>query len=58
MEEIYVIERMISIGIWELFSDGFYTNEKEALDACLKLIHKMHHIDKNFVARVKKLKKI
>lgn len=56
MEEIFVIERMIVVGVWELFSETFYTDERKALDDCLDIMKTMQKTDKNFAARVKKLK--
>lgn len=56
MTEVYVIEKMVVIGIWELLSDIFFTDEEEAIDYCLGITDKMLKIDKNFTARVTKLK--
>lgn len=56
MDEIFVIERMLVVGVWELFSETFYTDEKKALDDCLGIMKMMQEKDKKFVARVTKLK--
>lgn len=41
MNEVFVIEKMVVIGVWELMSNIFYTEEKEALDVCLDVTLKM-----------------
>lgn len=56
MNEIFVIEKMVVIGIWELLSDIFYTDEKAALDECFSLTKKMQERDKSFCTRVTTLK--
>lgn len=56
MSEIFVIERMIVVGVWELFSDRFYTDKKKALDDCLGIVKIMQEKDKTFAARVTTLK--
>lgn len=55
MDEVFVIEKMVVIGVWELMSNIFYTDEKEALDVCLDVTLKMQKIDKDFSARVTKI---
>lgn len=55
MESVFVIEKMVVIGIWEIFSNSFYTDEKEAIDKCLSITKRMQKIDKHFKARVTKL---
>lgn len=55
MNEIFVIEKMVVVGVWELMSNIFYTDEKEALDNCFDITLKMQKIDKGFRARVTKL---
>ena len=58
MKEIFIIEKMVVIGVWELFSNTFYTDEKKALDECLSIMKRMQEIDENFCARVTKLQRI
>ena len=55
MGDIFVIEKMVVIGIWELMSNTYYTDEKVALDICLNIMKTMQKTDKNFCARVTKL---
>lgn len=55
MNEVFVIERMVVVGVWELMSSTFYTDEKKALDDCLNIMKEMQNVDKNFAARVTKL---
>lgn len=55
MNEVFVIEKMVVIGVWELMSSTFYTDENKALDDCLDIMKKMQNVDKNFAARVTKL---
>ena len=56
MEEVYVIERLITDGIWELFANIFYTDKKEALDVC-KDIMEARPMNKEVILRVTTLKK-
>lgn len=56
MKEVFVIEQMVALGYWELMSDIFYTDEKEAVDMCLKAMQIRQQTDKNYCARVTKLK--
>ena len=58
MNDIFVIEKMVVIGIWELMSNIYYTDEKVALDNCLNIMKTMQKADKNFCARVTKLESI
>lgn len=53
--EIFIIEKMVVVGVWELFSNIYFTNEKQALDYCIDVTLKMQKIDSNFAARVTKL---
>lgn len=55
MDEVFVIERMVVIGVWELMSPVFYTDEKEAQNVCSDNISKMRKINKGFNARVTKI---
>lgn len=55
MNEVFVIEKMVVIGVWELMSSTFYTDENKALDDCLNIMKEMQKVDKNFAARVTKL---
>jgi hypothetical protein len=56
MVEVFIIERMIAPGIWELLSDTAYLNKSTALTECEFAIKTMQKTDKNFAARVSKLK--
>ena len=38
MNEVFVIEKMVVIGVWELMSSTFYTDENKALDDCLNIM--------------------
>ena len=58
MKEVFVIEKMVVIGVWELLSNTFYTDEKKALDDCLDIMHRIHEKDKTFCARVTKLQAV
>ena len=58
MNEVYVIEKIVVVGIWELATDKFYTDEKEALNECENLTAAMQKYDQSFRARVKKLTNI
>lgn len=55
MTEVFVIEKMIAVGIWELLSNKAYKNERKALDDCEHVIKFMQKTNKNFAARVTKL---
>lgn len=55
MKEVFVIEKLITFGFWELLSDKFYTDELKATDDCIDLMKKMQQTNPNFAARVTKL---
>ena len=55
MNEVFVIEKMVIEGFWELVSDVFFVSEKEATDKCLSYMDYMKNHNKPFCARVKKL---
>ena len=55
MKEVFVIEKLVAIGFWELLSDKFYTDERKAIDDCLDLMKKIQQINPNLAARVTKL---
>jgi hypothetical protein len=55
MKEVFVIEKLVTVGFWELFSDKFYTDERKAIDDCIDLMKKIQQINPNFAARVTKL---
>ena len=55
MTEVFVIERMIGPGVWELMSDRAFTDEVAANDVCLSCVKRMRKTDKWFTARVTKL---
>ena len=55
MREIFVLERMVALGVWELMSDTFYTDEREALDVSIDVMKKGQEYDKNFAVRVTKM---
>ena len=55
MKEVFVIEKLVTFGFWELFSDKFYTDERKAIDDCIDLMKKMQQTNQNFAARVTKL---
>ena len=55
MKEVFIIERLLAPGIWELFSNVFFTKELEAIDECLRINKQMQQREKNFCARVTKL---
>lgn len=58
MNEVFIIERMVAPGIWELASDAFYISEKEALTACIQLMKIMHKTGKGVCARITTLTNI
>jgi hypothetical protein len=58
MNEVFVIEKMVVIGVWELLSNIFFTDEKAAIDECLSITERMQKVDKEFCARVTTLKKV
>lgn len=58
MNEVFVIEKMVVVGVWELLSNIFFTDERAAVDECLSLTKKMQERDKSFRARVTTLKKV
>lgn len=49
---------MVVVGVWELFSNTYYTDENRALDDCIDIMKKMQEKDASFMARVTKLKLI
>lgn len=55
MRKIFVLERMVALGVWELMSDTFYTDEREALDVSIDVMKKGQEYDKNFAVRVTKM---
>lgn len=55
MREIFVIERLVLDGIWEIAIPTFYPDERAAINECLDMIRKMKKVDTTFCARVKKL---
>ena len=52
MKEIFVLEKMVALGMWELMSDTFFTDKREALDVSIDIMNKMKDRDKNFAVRV------
>lgn len=57
MNDVYIIEKMVVLGVWELMSNIYYTDHKEALDECIDLTNIMRKKDDKFVARVVKMEK-
>lgn len=55
MKEIFIIERLVLDGIWELAIPTFYPDETTAKKDCIDMISKMQKVDTTFCARVKKL---
>lgn len=55
MKEVFVIEKLVTFGFWELFSNKFYTDELKAIDDSIDLMKKMQQTNPNFAARVTKL---
>ena len=55
MKEVFELEKLITVGFWELLSANFYTDERKAIDDCIDLMKKMQQTDPNFAARVTKL---
>lgn len=55
MTEVFIIEKMIVLGVWEILSNVAYKDERTALDMCESIIKYMQKTDKNFTARVTKL---
>ena len=55
MTEVFIIEKMIVLGVWEILSNVAYKDERTALDKCESIIKYMQNTDKNFAARVTKL---
>lgn len=55
MKEIFVIERLVLDGIWEIAIPTFYTDERTAVNECLDMIKKMRKVNATFCARIKKL---
>lgn len=56
MSDVYIIEKMVVVGIWELACDTYYFDKKTALNDCEALTRQMLTKTKLFVARVKQLK--
>lgn len=56
MKEVYVLERMLAPGVWELINQVFYTEKKEALKDLLSYMESMKKMDKDPAARVTTLK--
>ena len=61
MNEVFVLERMLTPGVWELVYDEFYPDNQSALDAQSSYDTKMREvfkkINKPLFTRVKKLKR-
>ena len=55
MTECFVIEKMVVLGVWVIFSNVVYKNEGTAIDKCESIIKYMRKTDKYFTARVTKL---
>lgn len=55
MTEVFVIEKMVVLGVWERLSNVVYKNEGTAIDQCESIIKYMQKTDKSFTARVTKL---
>ena len=55
MKEVFVIERCLAPGLWEIFGTTAYKNEKDSLDFCLDTMKKIEKIDPEFVLRPTKL---
>ena len=55
MNKIFVIERMIAPGIWELLSETFYLDKKEAQDDCSDIVKFKRKTNTGFAARVTEL---
>ena len=55
MKEVFVIERLVADGYWELMSDKAYADEQKALEDCCYFIKELQKKDKYANARVKKL---
>lgn len=53
--EIYVIERCLAPGIWELMTPYYYTNEEMAKRAEESITKEMRKYDKKFSCRHTKL---
>lgn len=54
--EIYVIERCLAPGLWELMGPHYYDNENSANIAEENIKKEMIKYDKNFKSRVTTLK--
>lgn len=55
MKEVFVIERFVADGYWELMSDKAYMDKQQALEDCCFFIKELQKRDKHANARVKKL---
>ena len=59
MDKVFVIEQMLAPGIWELFSDTFYTDEREANADCLSFVKDIKRLaNKDITVRVTTLTNI
>lgn len=58
MNEVFVIEKMVAIGVWELLSTAFYTDMQVAIDAQISINKKMKEMKKSIVTRITTLKKV
>ena len=56
MKEVFVIERELAPGIWEVVGEEAYSTEKRAIDICLSMTDTMKKYNKKFIGKVKKLK--
>ena len=56
MKEVFVIEQMVALGYWELMSSTFFNDERIAVNKCLEVMRIRQQTDKNYCARVTKLK--
>jgi len=52
MDDLFVVEREVMPGVWELVNDVFYSDKKDAIDAALTY---MDLTNKQTPARYKKL---
>ena len=58
MKEVFVIEKMIVVGCWELFSQGYYLDEKVATDAAISVMDLYKSRNQEICLRVTKLNRI
>ena len=56
MKEVYILERSLAPGVWELVNTVFYTDRKEALKDLLHYMEGMKSLKKDPTARVTTLK--